>query len=138
MLTEKSRDQELIDALRNEAGVDPADGASREELCALCKENGIKVGSTRKAPAKTEKPTAYVINITGDKNKREVIVGVNGVISQIKCDVDVEVKAEILECLRNAKRRIYEDVRNELGQLVDRTSRQVPVHAVSIKREVFR
>jgi hypothetical protein len=140
MLTDKSSEQELIEALRNEAGVDPADGTGRDALLALCRENGIKVGTTRKAKAVEKedgKPKAYVISVTGDKDKREVIVGVNGVISQIQCDVDVEVKPEIVEVLRNARKAVYTDKRNDIGQVVERVKRFVPSHSFSIKREIY-
>lgn len=139
-------DEQIIQILREHAGINPEEGSTRAKLISLAKGAGIKVD--KKEPTKGEdlkvskgarKPTGYTITITGTKDKPHVIVGVNGVMTQIKCDVEegVRVKPEIVEVLRNARSDVYDDIRDDIGRVVQRKHRQVPVHQFSILETHF-
>lgn len=132
-------DEQIITMLREDAGVNPPEGASRKDLMKLARSAGFRIDepSPKKldeaaAATKSRRPKSYVIEITSTKDKPHVIVGVNGVISQIKCDTPVTVKPEVVEVLRNARKDVYDDVKDDLGRVVQRNRRSVPEHAVTI------
>lgn len=141
----KTTNAQIIEVLRDHAGVNPPADAKRADLLALCAEHGIRVDGTDPKKLKDmaepksgdKKPKAYVINITGTKEYKDVKVAVNGRASIIKCDVDVKVGPEILEVLRNAKKKIMEEKKNDLGMVEERAHREVPSYAVSIVDVIY-
>ena len=135
----KTSNAKIIEILRATSGLNPDEAMSRDDLIALCRENGIKVEDGKPVVVKaTGEPIAYVINIMGNKDKREVLVGVNGIFCRIQCDTNVRVNAGVMESLRNAKEDILEQIKdNRTGEVTEEIVRVIPVHAVSIVETIY-
>lgn len=142
----KTKTEEIRNILRDVAGIDPGEDVKRPELIELCRAHGIQVdaGVPTKLQVNTPisrggkgEPIAYTINITGNKDLRQVPVGVNGFVSLIKCDTNVRVKPEVLEVLRNAKRTVIDEERDDMGRITRATPREVPAYPVSIVETHF-
>ena len=140
----RQTDAEIIEILREDAGVNPPEGAKREELIELAKSQGLKVdGETAKSIAAAKKategkkPKAYVIEIPGAKDRKEVTGCVNGKAFRIQCDERITVSPAIMEVLRNAKAMNIEQVKNDNGQVVDLKTRDVPAVPVYVHETVF-
>lgn len=143
----KTPNARIIEILRDKAGLNPDEDTARDELIKLCLDNDIQVVDERQAKAaaqqakaatKDKKVVGYVINIQGAKDKKQLVVGVNGRHTMIKCDVDVTVKPEILEALRNAKEDFLEFVKDPMTQqVIDVEKRSIPAHPFFIKETVY-
>jgi hypothetical protein len=150
----KTSNDQIIEILKNEAGLNPAADTSRDELIQLCKDNDIKVDETKakkakkvtkaddedgdeEPPAKKE-PVAYIINVQGNKDTKEIIIGVNGIHTQILCDVDVRVTPGMLESIRNAKQDIIEFIPDPTGMnSAEQITRAIPVYPFSIVEAIY-
>lgn len=127
----KSPDKKLVELLKEHAGLNP-EGKEREELLQLCRDNGFRVITKEEEAAESskttanegKKPTGYVIELQGSKDRKQVPVGVNGVITLIKCDVQVRVKPPIYEVLKNAEEDFFEFDKNDSGKVLNVTKRK--------------
>lgn len=142
----KTNNDKIREILRDVAGLNPGEDVKRPELLDLCRANGIRVDAgvpvklavdTPISKGGKNEPVAYTINITGNKDLRQVPVGVNGYVTLIKCDVNARVKPEVLEVLRNAKRTVIDEERDDMGRITRSTPREVPAYPVSIVETHF-
>lgn len=141
----KTNNDKIREILRDVAGLNPGEDVKRPELLDLCRANGILVdtGVPQKLAVDTPivrakgAPVAYTINITGNKDLRQVPVGVNGHVTLIRCDTDVRVKPDVLEVLRNAKRTVIDEERDDMGRITRATPREVPAYPTSIVETHF-
>jgi hypothetical protein len=113
-INKESTKGEIIAALRAE-GFDAPDGdATQPELLELLgsinkvdysKLTTAKKATSRKKATSKAIPRRTILIASGDSavNQGDVFVGVNGKGYQLKRDMEVEVPAEVLEALRNAK-----------------------------------
>lgn len=138
-------DAQIIEILRDHAGLNPEEGTDRAELIALARKNGIKVDAKEPKPIDEAKATAkggkkivgYRISIASEKDKPHVIIGLNGTNTQIKCDTEVVVKPGVYEILCNARKDVFDDIRDDIGRVIERIKRTVPVHAVNVHETIY-
>jgi hypothetical protein len=135
---------EIVTIIRDHAGVNPPENATREKLLEIAQEQGLRVdGETKAAKAakaksvEGKKPRTYLIEIPSSKYHREITGGVNGKSFRIQCDKKVEVSPAIMEALRNAKNIAIEQVKNEIGQVVDMKLRETPSVPVYVHEALY-
>lgn len=137
-------DSEIVEIIREHAGVNPPENAKRDQLIELAQAQGLRVdGETKKSrdsKAKvneTKVPKGYLIEIPSSKDRKEVTGGVNGKSFRIQCDQQVTISPAIMEALKNAKQISIELIRNEIGQVTDQRHRETPSVPVYVHETIY-
>ena len=82
-----------------------------------------------KKKTKTNKLIKCIVS-SKTEGEKEAIVGVNGKMTQIKLNEEVEVRESVLRALRNAVEVVYEPKLDDKGNLVGSTPKNVRRYSV--------
>ncbi len=137
-ISKKSSKADLIKYAREELGLNPSKDLSPEDLIDLIDKNGgefvdasesVNQGSTADDDIASTFVRLRIFEKANDEANKEVIVGVNGVFTQIQREKEVTVPYPIYEALKNS---VTIDRKMVDGELVERSIQSEPFTVIKL------